>query len=115
MSSMAYVPIDMPDSTDYQNTWEWTMSDGTPYDLTGWTGKADISTAADRTILKSFVVTLGGTAGTITLYLSAANVDALNATGRKPLAYDVLLIDDLGRSYRPMGGDITFVETVTKP
>lgn len=59
-------------------TFTWKI-DGTPVDLSGYTGAAKIKDTYGGSTLATFTVTLGGNAGTITATLSATTTGALTA------------------------------------
>jgi len=62
----------------FTGTFTWKI-DGSPVDVTGYTGAAKIKDTYGGTLLATFTVTLGGAAGTITCTLSATTTGALTA------------------------------------
>jgi len=97
---------------------EWTESDGvTPVNLTGYTAEMDIRASYDdpNTIIQLDTtngrITLGGTAGTIQLLISAADTAALDFTSA---VYDLELTAPDGTVTRLMEGGVSFSPEVTR-
>jgi len=90
-------------------TFTWKI-DGTPVDLSGYTGAAKIKDTYGGSTLATFTVTLGGAAGTITLTLSATTTGALSAPATG--VWDVELTS--GSTVRRLvGGTVTITPEVT--
>lgn len=105
----------------YQNAtfnpvWTWKNSDGTLVNLTGYTAKMQGRTAKFSTTTifdlttENGGITLGGSAGTISLLLTAAQTAALTVSG----VYDLILIPSVGVDNRLMEGTVTLSQGVTK-
>lgn len=76
MAEVQRVDIVIPQGTTYVHTFTYVDANGTPIDVTGYTGWLQIrSTVTSSTVLYealSSAFTLGGVAGTITLTIPAA-------------------------------------------
>ena len=96
----------------------WTESDGsTPVDLTNYTAEMDIRATYDdpATIIQLDTtngrITLGGTAGTIQLNISATDTAALSFDSA---VYDLELTAPDGTVTRLMEGGVSFSPEVTR-
>lgn len=88
--------------------------DGTPINLTGMTARMQIRDSADDSLILELTtengrITLGGTAGTITLAVTAADTAALTRGG----VYDLELVNG-AEVNRLVQGKATLSEEVTK-
>lgn len=72
------VDLVIPQGATFTTTFTWKI-DGTPVNLTGYTGAAKIRDTFDGSVLASFTVSLGGSAGTVTCSLSALTTGGLSA------------------------------------
>lgn len=94
----------------------WTNAAGTAYDLTGWTAKMEIRTAAGGTLLQTLqtsdsTIVLGGVAGTIRLVVgSAVTVLWTWASG----VYDLELTDTTTEKTRLIQGNFVVSPEVTQ-
>lgn len=94
----------------------WKNSDGTAIDLTGYSARLQVreSVTASSTVISltsGSGITLGGTAGTISLLLSATDTAAL--TFEKGV-YDLELVSGSGVVYRVLQGRVTVSPEVTR-
>jgi len=108
--------FDLVAGTDFAVSLEWLGSDGIPIDLTGWSANcqvrnwpggdllADMSTAGGQ-------ITLGGTAGTITLSLPAADTAGIPAGVAK---YDLLMTNLTPATSCLLFGDVIVRAAVTQ-
>lgn len=81
-------------SWDYTLTWQ---TGGTPVNLSGYTGRMQVRDGYDGgsaivSLVSGTGVTLGGTAGTILLELTAAQTAAIDATPSGQYVYDLELV-----------------------
>lgn len=108
-------PITIPQGTDYEKVFTYYPSgtDAAVQDWTGWTGAAQLRRRIeDTTALATFVVTLGGVAGTVTIALAHATTAALDP-GRA--YYDVELTKtSTGAVMRFVGGKAQITAEVTR-
>lgn len=93
-------------------------------DLTGYTGKADIRSAAGSpTLIASITVTVaadqsltGGTRGVVTLTIPNATTAGIPVTVTPSLyKWDLQLTDTNGKKRTYLAGDVEVVADVTKP
>lgn len=86
-------------------------------DVTGFTARMHIRPAVDSvTVLVTLNtevsgITLGGTAGTVSLYLSDEDTAAFTWTSG---VYDLELVSPLGEVFRLVGGTVTVSPEVTR-
>lgn len=82
-----------------------------PVDLTGWTGFAQIrdEKKASANLLSTFVVTVEGLTGKVTMEL----IDSETSPDGNRGFYDLLMVDDEGFDETYVEGLVTFVDTVT--
>lgn len=109
MATKANLIIDQ--GTTYSTSIDITDTDGTPIDLTNYTGAAQIRKHFTSSNATSFSVTLGGVEGTLTLALSA-NTTANLVAGR--YVYDVELTSNTGAVSRVLEGIVTVTPNVTR-
>jgi hypothetical protein len=89
----------------------------TPFNLTGYTARMQIRpSVASSVILATLTtenggITLGGTAGTIVLTMSAAATAVLNFD---VAAYDMEIVSGGGVVTRLLGGNVTLCKEVTR-
>lgn len=93
----------------------WKNENGSLVNLTGYTARMDIRSAAGAVtaiaqLTSSSGITLGGTAGTIVVTLSAATTAAITDTSG---VYDLELVSAGGVVTRLLEGSVEFVEEVT--
>lgn len=107
-------PITIPQGADFEKVWTY-YPDGTDSpakNWTGWTGAAQLRRRIeDTTALATFGVTLGGSAGTVTITLPHATTSALTAGAAY---YDVELTDSGGKVMRFVGGKAQITPEVTR-
>lgn len=95
----------------------WKDSAGTLVNLSGYTARMHMRERYDSTTpfiiltTENGGITLGGAAGTITLYISPANTAAIAASGG---VYDLELIPASGKTRRIFQGKIIISEEVTR-
>jgi len=106
----------MPKGSTFSRTLTWKIS-GSAVDLTNYTARmqartshVSTTTVLDLTTANSKIV-LGGTAGTITLTLSAADTAAITQSS---LAYDLELVSAGGVVTRLVEGQIVLTPEVTR-
>lgn len=93
------------------------QSNGVPIDFTGFTAKMKIRQTQDPssstilTLSTGSGLTLGGTAGTLSISLTSAQTLAM---GFGTYYYDIMLIDGLGGQSFIMGGPFIVGATVTR-
>ena len=96
-------------------TLTWSNSEGTPYNLTGWTAKMQIRERAGGTLYQTLTtsdatIVLGGAAGTIRLTLSATVTAAWTfLTG----VYDLELTNGSNQVTRLLRGSVVVSPEVT--
>ena len=81
-------------SFDYTLTW---LSDGAPVNLTGYTGRMQVRDGYDAgsaivSLTSGTGITLGGTAGTILVELTATQTAEIDATPSGQYVYDLELV-----------------------
>ena len=108
-------PITIPQGADFEKVWTY-YPDGTgsaPKDWTGWTGAAQLRRQIeDASALAAFAVTLGGSAGTVTITLPHATTEDLDP-GRA--YYDVEVTEtSTGKVMRFVGGQAQITAEVTR-
>lgn len=109
MATKANLIIDQ--GASYSTTIDILDEDGEPINLTNYTGAAQMRKHYTSTTATSFVVTLGGVEGTLTLSMSA-NTTANLSAGR--YVYDVELTSDSGLISRVLEGIVTVTPNVTR-
>ncbi len=89
------------------------QADGTPVDLTGWSGRGQIRrTVRDETVLASFtVVIVDPSEGAFSIGLAAATTAGFDT---RPAVYDIELVDGAGGVMRVLQGAITVSPEVTR-
>jgi tRNA threonylcarbamoyladenosine modification (KEOPS) complex Pcc1 subunit len=106
----------MPKGSTFSRTLTWKIS-GSPVNLTDYTARmmARTSHISGTVVLDMTTsngkITLGGTAGTITLSLSAADTAAITASS---LSYDLELVSVGGVVTRLVEGQIVLTPEVTR-
>lgn len=101
---------------DYTLTWE---TNGTAVNLTGYTGRMQVRESYDAgTAIVSLTsgtgITLGGTAGTINIALTAAQTAALDGTPNVQAIYDLELVNGAGYVTRLVEGRFMIYPEVTR-
>jgi len=94
----------------------WQDSSGSPYDLTGFSARMQLRTKSGGTLVKELNTTsggivLGGSAGTITVSISAADTAALTP---QDMVYDLFVTSGSGIVTRLLVGSIPVVKSVTQ-
>lgn len=108
--------ITVDQGTDWSETYTVKNSNDTPVNLTGYTARMHVRRDYDATTTLVELTTqngrivLGGTAGTITLSLSAAVTAGIARSG----VYDIELVSAGGLVYRPLRGDFVLRREVTR-
>ena len=110
--------IALEQGASFSRTITWKDSDGNPVDLTGSTARMQVRTAiANRSTTAPLVdltngsgITLGGTAGTIVVNITAAQTAALKIT-RAP--YDLFVYSVDGTAIKLLEGVVTVDPMVT--
>lgn len=101
----------------FNNVLTWKNSDNTPINLTGYTARMQVRADYDATVIVLELtttngrITLGGSAGTITLNVAATVMAAVNY-GK--YVYDIELISSGGVVTRLLMGNFTIRPEVTK-
>lgn len=105
--------VDYPDLVD-PTEYVWESPEGTLVDLTGYTATMKVREREGSTVLLTLTrgagITLGGTAGTIRISISAAQSSAIAAGSYR---YDLVLTSGSGRTYKFLAGPITFKPTMS--
>lgn len=101
---------------DYTLTWQ---SGGSAVNLTGYSGRMQVRETYDSSstivsLTSGTGITLGGTAGTILLALSATQTAALDATPSGQYVYDLELVSGSGYVTRLVEGNFTIYPEVTR-
>ena len=101
---------------DYELTW---TAGGSAVDLTGYTARMQVRSSYDSStpvvsLASGSGITLGGTAGTIELFLSAAETEALDGTPNPQFIYDLELQSSSGVVTRLVEGNFFIYPEVTK-
>lgn len=101
---------------DYTLTWQ---TNGTPVNITGYTARMQVRESYDAgTAIVSLTngsgITLGGTAGTIGLSLSATATAALDGTPNVQSIYDLELVSGTGYVTRLVEGRFMVYPEVTR-
>lgn len=109
MATKANLIIDQ--GASYSTTIDILDEDGEPINLTNYTGAAQMRKHYTSTTATSFVVSLGGVEGTLTLSMSS-NTTANLSSGR--YVYDVELTSDTGLVSRVLEGIVTVTPNVTR-
>ena len=104
-----------PQGATFTKTLTWKVN-GDPTDLTGWAARMQVRTrhAAPETLVDvndTAGITLGGTAGTVTIDLPAAATSELPAGEWR---YDLELVKPDGTVYRLVEGAFTVTPEVTR-
>mgnify|MGYP003704480047 CR=1 FL=1 len=109
MATKANLLIDQ--GTTFNTVIALTDENGDTFDLTTYTGRAEIRKHYTSTNAVSFGVTLGGNTGTVTLSLTANQTSNMSA-GR--FVYDVELNDSSNNVVRVLEGIVTVTPEVTR-
>lgn len=106
----------MPKGSTFSRTLTWKIS-GSPVDLTDYTARMQARTSHNSATVvidmttSNGKITLGGTAGTVTLNLSATETAAITA---QSLSYDLELVSVGGVVTRLVEGQIVLTPEVTR-
>ena len=101
----------------YEEPFRFQDASGTVIDMTGWTGRMQIRTAADAATYEIELTTENGRiiideeAGKVTLYLTDDLTAALTPGS---FVYDLELTTSTGRVYGPLYGGVSVKAEVTK-
>lgn len=90
---------------------------GLPLDFTNWTGQAQIQEnlpPLSANLLGAFLVTLGGSQGSVKLTMTPAATLALNLEAGTSAYWDLVLIDPDGNLWPYLAGKVAISETVTR-
>lgn len=101
---------------DYTLTWK---TGGTPVNLTGYSARMQVRDGYDGgsaivSLTSGTGITLGGTAGTIALALSATTTAAIDATPSGQYVYDLELVSGAGYVTRLVEGTFIVEPEVTR-
>lgn len=101
---------------DYELTW---TAAGSAVDLTNYTARMQVRSSYDSatpivSLTSGSGITLGGTAGTIKLVLSADETEALDGTPNSQFIYDLELESSSGFVTRLVEGNFFIYPEVTK-
>lgn len=112
----AHHSFTIPQGTTWERVLEWQQPDGTPVNLTGYTGRMQVRDRQDQIVIELTTatgeITLGGTAGTVTLLLTDATT-ALLPTGIA-MVYDLELESSGGEVTRLVQGNVGVDAEVTR-
>ena len=106
----------IPQGATFTKVIRWKQN-GALVDLTGYTARMQVraTTEAASSLIELTTengrISLGGTAGTITLNISATDTAALTA-GRG--VYDLELVAPNGTVFKPVGGVVTIPRNITR-
>jgi len=101
----------------FRQVFTWENSVGTPINLTGYTARMQIRSTIDAAVISATLtdanggLTLGGAAGTISLYLSDTATTALTITSG---VYDLELVAPGGDVTRLVQGGVSVSREVTR-
>lgn len=104
------VNITIQKGTDFQNVYTISNPDGSPIDLTGYTGVAKIRKFPESTTSSSFTVGFVTSAGQVILSMASTVTSQLN-TGRN--YYDILLTSSADKKDRTFEGMALVTTTVS--
>ena len=115
---MAIIKYDLfiEQGAEFTKSFEWKDSTGEPVDLTGYTARMQIRpSVSSDTVIASLTtengrITLGGTAGTISLFLGATVTDGISKGG----VYDLELVQTEDNVVRFAEGSVTVSKEVTR-
>lgn len=117
MSDTPKVNLSINQGATFRHKFTWQDGKKRPVDLTGYTARLQArETIESPTVIVNLTsenggIVLGGTAGTVSLYLSAAATAAITA---KKLVYDLELVAPNGDVTRLVGGAIAVSPEVTR-
>jgi hypothetical protein len=104
------VNITIQKGTDFQNVYTISNPDGSPLDLTGYSGVAKIKKFPESTTSSSFTVGIVSTAGQVVLSM-ASTVTSQLGSGRH--YYDILLTSPSSKKDRTFEGMALVTSTVS--
>jgi hypothetical protein len=99
--AVSAVNIVIEQGTDYQEVFTVNNPDGTPLDLTGYTGAAKIRKFPESTTSTSFSVGIVSTAGQVVVSLANTVTDDLKG-GR--YYYDIIITSSVGKKTKVVDG-----------
>ena len=102
--AVAAVNIVIEQGTDYEDVFTVNNPDGSPLDLTGYTGAAKIRKFPESTTATSFNVGIVSTAGQVLVSLANTVTTALKG-GR--YYYDVMITSNMGKKIKVVDGMVT--------
>jgi len=116
MSTPVY-NLEIQQAADYNKTFIWKNSDGTPKDLTGWTGRMQIRKGVNGEVVFDTnavpqALVIGTTDGTVRVSISSVNNELFPQVSG--LVYDIRLVDTLGSAKRFIKGAVTIDPAVTR-
>lgn len=99
--AVAAVNIVIEQGTDYQDVFTVSNPDGSPLDLTGYTGVAKIRKHSEATVSTPFAVGIVSTAGQVVISLANTTTTDLKS-GR--YYYDVIVTSSVGKKIKVVDG-----------
>lgn len=105
-----YVQLSVIQGETFQQDIVLTDADGTALDLTGFSGRGTVKSAAGTTIATLDVIVYDDDAGLVTIGLSAATTAALTAG---VYSYDVEVYAGTEQVYKPIHGTFTVISEIT--
>lgn len=118
MQAPGILDLDCYQGATFDYTLTWTTA-GSAVNLTGYTARMQVRESYDAgsaivSLTNGTGITLGGTAGTIVLGLSATATAALDGTPQKQHIYDLELVSGSGVVTRLVEGNFTIYPEVTR-
>ena len=104
------VNITIQKGTDFENIYTISNPDGSPFDLTGYTGASKIKKFPESSTSSSFTVGIVTSAGQVVLSMAKTTTSQLSS-GRH--YYDILLTSPSGKSDRTFEGMALVTQTVS--
>lgn len=110
-----YYVIEVYQGATYDMTFAWTDENNSSINLTGYTARMQVREGIDSSstllsLTDASGITLGGTAGTFRIQISATDTAALTKSG----VYDVELVSGAGVVTRIMYGEFLLFKEVTR-
>ena len=115
--SAATLPLKIEKGAKFTKRLTWQDANGTPIDLTGYSARMHIRQSIEASAFELELttsngrITLGDTAGTVDLYLTAQETDTLTI---KTGVYDLELYTDADNVVRLVEGSVSISEGVTR-
>jgi hypothetical protein len=118
MQAPGYLDLDCYQGATFDYTLTW-QTNGTPVNLTGYTSRMQVRESYDAgtavvSLTSGTGITLGGTAGTIGLALSATATAAIDGTPSTQYVYDLELVSGAGYVTRLVEGRFNVYPEVTR-